>query len=205
MTNTNESEHMASEADATAAANEAAEAAAPGADNVEGAGACEPLAEDGPDAPGPDPQKRIADLELALADQRDQALRSQAELENTRRRAQRDVENAHKFGLERFVNEMIPVLDSMELGLQAAGQEEAALQSLVEGTELTLKMLQSALGKFQVEPVEPVNGKFDPELHQAMSMQDAEGVESGNVIGVFQKGYTLNGRLVRPAMVIVAK
>jgi molecular chaperone GrpE len=205
MTNTNESEHTASEADATAATNEAAEPAAPDADYIEGVGASEPPVEGDQEATGTDPHKRIVDLERALADQRDQVLRSQAELENTRRRAQRDVENAHKFGLERFVNEMIPVLDSMELGLQAAGQEEAALQSLVEGTELTLKMLQSALGKFQVEPVEPVDGKFDPELHQAMSMQDAEGVESGNVIAVFQKGYTLNGRLVRPAMVIVAK
>jgi len=148
---------------------------------------------------------RIAELEAALEESRDQLLRGQAELENLRRRAQRDVENAHKFGLERFVSEMLPVLDSMELALQAAGQESATVDSIKEGTELTLKMLVSALEKFDVAAIAPENEPFDPELHQAMSMQSIEGVESGTVVQVFQKGYSLSGRLVRPAMVVVSQ
>ena len=149
--------------------------------------------------------ERIAELEAALEESRDQLLRGQAELENLRRRAQRDVENAHKFGLERFVSEMLPVLDSMELALQAAGQESATVDSIKEGTELTLKMLVSALEKFDVAAIAPENEPFDPELHQAMSMQSIEGVESGTVVQVFQKGYSLSGRLVRPAMVVVSQ
>ena len=148
---------------------------------------------------------RTAELEVALEESRDQLLRGQAELENLRRRAQRDVENAHKFGLERFVSEMLPVLDSMELALQAAGQESATVDSIKEGTELTLKMLVSALEKFDVAAIAPENEPFDTELHQAMSMQSIEGVESGTVVQVFQKGYSLSGRLVRPAMVVVSQ
>lgn len=151
-----------------------------------------------------DLQSRVQELEKALEHQRDLVLRAQADLDNTRRRAQRDVEQAHKYGLEKFVTEMLPVADSMELGLHAAGQEGAALEQLCEGMDLTLKMLQSALGKFDVEIVDPVDAPFDPELHQAMTMQAREGVESGIVLQVFQKGYKLSGRLVRPAMVVVS-
>lgn len=156
----------------------------------------------------PDPQalsEHIAELEQALEASRDQVLRGQAELENLRRRVQRDVEHAHKFGLERFVNEMLPVVDSMELALQAGGQDGATVDSILEGTELTLKMLTGALEKFDVVAIAAEHQAFDPELHQAMSMQSIEGVEPGTVVQVFQKGYSLAGRLVRPAMVVVSQ
>jgi len=130
-------------------------------------------------------------------------LRVQAELENQRRRAQRDVENAHKFGVEKFVAELLPVKDSMELGL-AAGVD-ADLGALREGLELTEKMLTSALEKFGVVQVDPQGDAFNPELHQAMSMQEGADIGPGKVVTVFQKGYLLNERLVRPAMVIVSK
>ncbi len=155
-----------------------------------------------------DPQAlsaHIAELEQALEASRDQVLRGQAELENLRRRVQRDVEHAHKFGLERFVNEMLPVVDSMELALQAGGQDGATVDSILEGTELTLKMLTGALEKFDVVVIAAEHQPFDPELHQAMTMQSIEGVEPGIVVQVFQKGYSLAGRLVRPAMVVVSQ
>ena len=130
-------------------------------------------------------------------------LRTRAEAENVRKRAQRDVENAHKYGQERLVGEMLPVKDSMELGLSAA-QTAADADSIREGLELTLKMFNAALEKIGVKEVNPVGEKFNPELHQAMSMQEAD-AEPGSVLTVVQKGYQLNDRLVRPAMVIVAK
>jgi molecular chaperone GrpE len=136
---------------------------------------------------------------------REGLLRAQAELENTRRRAERELANAHKFGVERLLSELLPVCDSMEMGLAAAVQGEADPDKVQEGLELTLRMFQSALEKFGVEQVDPKGEKFNPEYHEAMSMQDVEGVESGAVTTVVQKGYLLNGRLVRPAMVMVAK
>jgi len=148
---------------------------------------------------------RAREVEAALEASREQTLRAQAEMENLRRRAQRDVENAHRFGLEKFVTEILPVLDSMELGLEAARQEGAGVESLREGTELTVKMLQGALAKFEVAEIDPQGEPFDPEKHQAMSVQEVEGTPSGQVLQVIQKGYTLGGRLVRPAMVVVAK
>ncbi|MEM7253234.1 MAG: nucleotide exchange factor GrpE [Pseudomonadota bacterium] len=137
--------------------------------------------------------------------ERDNALRAAAEMENLRRRATRDVENAHKFGLERLINELLPVIDSLELGLQAGEQEAATLESLREGGELTLKLFRTALEKFEALEVNPLDATFDPEFHQAMSMQEVEGTPPGTILQVVQKGYTLHGRLVRPAMVIVAK
>ena len=136
---------------------------------------------------------------------REGLLRAQAELENTRRRAERELANAHKFGVERLLSELLPVCDSMEMGLAAAEQDEADAAKVHEGMALTLRMFQSALEKFGVEQVDPQGAKFDPEFHEAMSMQELEGVESGTVTAVIQKGYVLNGRLVRPAMVMVAK
>ena len=150
-------------------------------------------------------QAKLATLEAALVESQEFALRAQAELENLRRRAQRDVQNAHKYGVEKIVSEMLPVIDSMELGLKAVDQEGASGASLKEGIELTLKMLQSALAKFDVAEVSSENLSFDPELHQAMTVQEVEGAEPGTIVQVFQKGYTLAGRLVRPAMVVVAK
>lgn len=132
-------------------------------------------------------------------------MRTQAELENLRRRAERDVQNAHKYGLERFVNELLPVMDSMELGMAAANGEDEAVKPLLEGMDLTLKMFQSVLEKMGITAVNPENEAFNPEFHQAMSMQETADAEPNTVLAVMQKGYVLNERLVRPAMVVVSK
>jgi molecular chaperone GrpE len=135
----------------------------------------------------------------------DALLRAKAEMDNLRKRAKRDVENAHKYGIERLVGELLPVKDSLELGLSAADDEQVDVAKLREGMELTLKMLSTAMEKFGVELVDPEGEKFDPERHQAMTMQETDSVEPGTVVSVIQKGYVLNNRLVRPALVIVAK
>lgn len=132
-------------------------------------------------------------------------MRTQAELENLRRRAERDVQNAHKFGLEKFINELLPVMDSMELGMAAADAEAEAVKPLLEGMQLTLKMFQSVLDKMGVTTVNPQNEAFNPEFHQAMSMQETADAEPNTVLAVMQKGYVLNDRLVRPAMVVVSR
>jgi molecular chaperone GrpE len=132
-------------------------------------------------------------------------LRTQADLENLRRRAERDVQNAHKFGLEKFINELLPVIDSMEMGMAAANADDEAVKPLLEGMDLTLKMFQSVLEKMGVTAVNPENEAFNPEFHQAMSMQETADVEPNTVLAVMQKGYVLNERLVRPAMVVVSK
>ncbi len=156
-------------------------------------------------------QNTEGDLQLLLEDARakadqhwDQVVRLQAELENARRRSTRDIENAHKFGLEKFANELLPVKDSLELGL-AAASEDGSSDKLREGTELTLKMLSGVLEKFGIIEINPVDQPFNPELHQAMTMQESAEHKSNTVIAVMQKGYTLNERLIRPAMVIVSK
>ena len=149
-------------------------------------------------------QQEIEHLKTQAQESLDKAIRAQAELDNVRKRTLRDVENAHKYALEKFVNELLPVIDSMELGINAA--ENAEEQSnLKEGMDLTLKMFRDALEKFGVAEVESQGVKFDPEKHEAVSMQELEGAEPGTVSAVLQKGYTLNGRLIRPAMVVVAK
>ncbi|MFN5746646.1 MAG: nucleotide exchange factor GrpE [Methylococcaceae bacterium] len=132
-------------------------------------------------------------------------LRSQAELENLKRRSEKDLQNAHKFGLEKFARELLPVADSLELGLNVETSENPEAQKLREGMELTLKQLMSSLQKFNVEVVDPTGERFNPELHQAMAMQPTDDVEPNTVIKVFQKGYLLNERLLRPAMVVVAQ
>jgi molecular chaperone GrpE len=129
-------------------------------------------------------------------------LRTKAEMENLRKRTHRDLENAHKYGIERFVSELLPIIDSIELGLAT---EEASTQSLREGMEMTLNMMCQIFEKFNIEVVDPIEQKFDPEFHQAMSMQPSDEVEPNTVIAVMQKGYKLNNRLVRPAMVMVSK
>jgi len=153
----------------------------------------------------------IKGLQLLLEDARNKAdehwnqvLRVQAEMENARRRAERDVENAHKYALERFSQELLPVKDSLELGLAAAG-DDSAVEKLREGTELTLKMLNQVMEKFGIKEVNPVGQPFNPELHQAMSMQPSDDQPANTVLVVMQKGYTLNDRLMRPALVVVAK
>ena len=143
-------------------------------------------------------------LKMEVQESSDKAVRATAELDNIRKRTSRDIENAHKFALERFVNELLPVVDSMELGINAS-QSAEDIESLREGMDLTLKMLFDCMGKFGVKTIDPAGEKFDPEWHEAVSMQELEGSEPGQVVTVIQKGYELNGRLVRPAMVVVAK
>jgi molecular chaperone GrpE len=129
-------------------------------------------------------------------------LRAAAELENVRKRATRDVENAHKFALENFGRDLLTVVDSLEMGLAAADNADA--QALREGSEATCKLLKTTLERFGISEVNPEGEPFDPELHEAMSMMPAPNVEPGSVAQVIQKGYALNGRLLRPARVIVA-
>ncbi|HEC17306.1 MAG TPA: nucleotide exchange factor GrpE [Sedimenticola sp.] len=164
----------------------------------------------GPEAGSEAPAKE--DLELLLEDARAKAddhwgklVRAKAELENLRKRQERELANAHKFALERFVAELLPVRDSLELGLSAAQDDNADVAKLREGTELTLNLFTAALEKFNVAVVDPQGQPFDPELHQAISTQPRDDVEPNTVINVVQKGYTLNGRLVRPAMVVVSQ
>ncbi len=131
--------------------------------------------------------------------------RAQAEIQNIRRRAEQDVEKAHKFGLEKFANELLPVVDSLERGIEASQGDDAQTKAIREGVEMTLSMFLGSMEKFNVEQVNPEGQPFNPEHHQAMSMVPAEGVEPNTVVAVVQKGYLLNGRLMRPAMVMVAK
>ncbi len=137
-----------------------------------------------------------------------QLLRVQADAENSRRRAERDVENAHKYALEKFVNELLPVKDSLALGEAAASaaqaDESTDLAKIREGLELTHKMLATAIAKFGVVEINPLGEKFSPERHQAMSMQELPDAVPNTIVAVYQKGYLLNDRLVRPAMVVVA-
>lgn len=163
------------------------------------------------EAQSPEAQK-IAELELALAaaqatvaDQKDSVIRAKAEVDNIRRRAAQDVEKARKFALEKFTSELLPVVDNLERATDSFDKEDEAQKPLLEGVELTLQSLISALGKFDVKAIDPKDQPFNPELHQAMSMQEVEGVAPNTVIAVMQKGYELNGRLVRPAMVMVSK
>jgi len=147
---------------------------------------------------------QLAAAEAKASENWDQMLRAKAEMENLRRRTERDLENAHKYALDRVVQELLPVIDSLELGLAAASGEGANPEKLREGTELTLKMLLAALEKFGIQPVNPEGERFNPEFHQAMTTQPASHVEPNTVLNVFQKGYLLNDRLIRPALVVVS-
>ena len=156
--------------------------------------------------------EHIARLEAELAEandkiegQKESVVRAAAEVENIRRRAALDVEKAHKFALEKFSNELLPVIDNLDRAIEFADKENEAIKPVLEGVELTLKSFTDALAKFNVEVVNPQGEKFNAEFHQAMTMQPSEDVEPNTVIAVMQKGYTLNGRLLRPAMVMVSK
>lgn len=149
-----------------------------------------------------DPEAALAAAESKASEHWDRYLRAAAELENVRKRAVRDVEKARKFALERFGKELLAVRDTLEMGIAAA--ENATAESLLEGKNATLKLLASTMQQFGIEQVDPVGEPFDPELHEAISVQPSDDVEPGSVMTVVQKGYTLNGRLLRPAMVIVA-
>ncbi|NEV60969.1 nucleotide exchange factor GrpE [Thiorhodococcus minor] len=154
------------------------------------------------------PEELRAALDAArteAAENRDQLLRARAEMENLRRRHTAELEKAHKFALDGFVRELLQVRDSLELGHNAALDECANVEKLREGTELTLKLLGDVMEKFGVAVVEPLEQPFDPELHQAMSMQPRDDLPANTVVAVIQKGYTLNGRLVRPALVMVSQ
>ncbi len=151
-----------------------------------------------------DLQQLLEDARAKADENWDKLLRAQAELENLRKRTARDVENAHKYALEKFAGELLGVRDSLELGVDAASTETDPLK-LKEGSELTLKMLVQVMDKFGIKEINPQGDKFDPELHQAMTLQENAELPPNTVIAVMQKGYTLNDRLVRPAMVIVSK
>lgn len=143
-------------------------------------------------------------LQEEIVGLKEQALRSHAEAQNARRRAEQDVEKARKFALEKFVSELLPVADNLERAIAAGNKEDEGQKAVLEGVELTYKSLLDTLKKFKVEAIDPEGEPFDPELHQAMSMVPSPDVEPNTVLNVFQKGYTLYGRLVRPAMVVVS-
>jgi molecular chaperone GrpE len=144
-------------------------------------------------------------LQEEAATARDAALRAAADAQNVRRRAEQDVEKARKFALEQFARELLPVVDNLERALEATAGQDAAVKPIAEGVELTLKSFLDALKKFNIATVDPQGEPFDPNLHQAMSMVANAAVEPNSVIAVMQKGYTLNGRLLRPAMVMISK
>lgn len=147
----------------------------------------------------------LAQAQDEIASLKDQMLRTQAEMQNVRRRADADVEKAHKFGVEKFANEMISVVDNIERAIAACDAQDAATKALREGVEMTLTAMLASLAKFKVEVVNPLNESFNPELHQAMTLIDSPEAAPNSVIAVMQKGYTLQGRLLRPAMVVVSK
>ncbi len=166
-------------------------------------------AEDTTEAPGRELEVDLAEevksLQAELAGAHEQVLRAQADVQNIRRRAELDVEKAHKYALEKFVSDMLPVADNLERAIASMDKDNEATQAVLEGVELTYKTLVDALKRHQVETVDPEGAPFDPQLHQAMSMIESPDAEPNTVLNVFQKGYTLNGRLVRPAMVVVSK
>ncbi len=156
----------------------------------------------------PTAEELSAELEAARAkadEHWDQLLRARAELENLRRRQAAELEKAHKYALDGFVRDLLQVRDSLEMGLSAAQDQEADIAKLREGTDLTLKLLGDVMARFGVEPVDPQDQPFNPEFHQAMSVQPRADLAPNTVTAVLQKGYTLNGRLVRPALVMVSK
>ena len=145
-------------------------------------------------------------VSAALAEQRDMVLRAQAEVQNMRRRCEVDVEKAHKFGLEKFGTELLTVVDNLERTLDAVPDTDSPqLKSLVEGVELTLKGFLETFAKFNIQLVNPVGEPFDPQVHQAITTIVNPDVEPNSVVEVMQKGYTLHGRVLRPAMVVVAR
>ena len=154
---------------------------------------------------GDDLVARVRTLEEQLAAAQDQALRVSADMQNVRRRAEQDVEKAHKFALEKFANDLLPVIDSLERGLELTSPDDEAIKPVREGIELTLKLFHDTLKRYQLDVIDPHGAPFNAEHHQAMAMQESTHVEPNSVLKVFQKGYMLNGRLLRPAMVVVSK
>ncbi|MDE0876046.1 MAG: nucleotide exchange factor GrpE [Porticoccaceae bacterium] len=154
---------------------------------------------------GDDQLTEAENLQEQVSSANDQVLRIQAEMQNMRRRAERDVENAHKFALDKFSAELLPVVDNLERALGTIDASDEAQQPVSKGLELTLKSFFDVLARFKIEAIDPAGQPFDADLHQAVSMVPNADLEPNTVMDVFQKGYTLNGRLVRPAMVVVSK
>ena len=150
-------------------------------------------------------QKKLVQAEKKAVENWDKVLRIQAEMDNLKRRTQKDLDSAHKYGLEKFAKELLNVIDSLELGIQAATSDVPEVVKLKEGSELTIKQFETVFAKFNIEAIDPTGQPFNPEFHQAMTMLPSADVEPNTVINVFQKGYVLNGRLIRPAMVVVAQ
>jgi len=149
-------------------------------------------------------QLEVAEAAAGMA--KDELLRVQAEMQNLRRRTEQDIEKAHKFGQEKFSIELLSVMDNLERSSAAAeASEDEAVKAIKEGVELTLKGFIDCFKRFNIEPVDPLGEPFDPQLHQAMSIQETPDAEPNSVIAVMQKGYTLHGRVIRPAMVMVSK
>lgn len=150
--------------------------------------------------------ERLEEAENTAAKQHDEVLRVRAEMQNVQRRSEMAVEKAHKYGQERFAGEILVVVDNLERTLDAVqNKDNEAVRPLYEGVELTLKSLMDALRKFNIEQLDPEGEPFDPQQHEAMTMQENPDVEPNSVVAVMQKGYTLNGRVIRPARVIVAR
>ena len=147
---------------------------------------------------------KLAAAEAKAEENWDMVVRTKAEMDNMRRRTERELENAHKYALEKFAQELLPVIDSLEMGVLAASDENTDIHKIREGTEMTLKMFESVIDKFGIKSVHPEGEVFNPEHHQAMSMIDSAEHAPNTVINVMQKGYLLNERLVRPAMVVVS-
>ena len=164
-----------------------------------------PKVAEGDDSENDSIDTQLANAQETIKDYWEQMMRLRAEIDNNRKRAERDLENAHKYALKSFVENLLPIIDSMEMGYTAATADNATLESIREGSELTMNMFIQVLTRNGLEQIDPLGEKFDPERHQAISMIEAEGAESGNIIEVMQKGFLLNDRLIRPAMVVVAR
>ena len=150
--------------------------------------------------------EKIEEAELAADKAKDDALRVQAEMQNLRRRTEQDVEKAHKYGQEKFSIELLSVMDNLERALDAASQhDDETVKAIYDGVNLTLKSFMDCFSKFNIEVIDPLGEPFDPQKHQAMSIQESPEAEPNTVISVLQKGYTLHGRVIRPAMVMVSK
>ncbi|SNY54378.1 molecular chaperone GrpE [Arsukibacterium tuosuense] len=150
-------------------------------------------------------ETELAEAKAKLADQQDLMLRIKADAENARRRASQDVEKAHKFALEKFAGDLLPVVDNLERALAFINREDEAFTGIVEGVELTMKSFLDTVAKYGVQQIDPQGQPFNPDLHQAMTIQPSADVAPNTVTFVMQKGYELNGRLLRPAMVGVSK
>ena len=152
-----------------------------------------------------DLKSQLEEAQQSVKENWDKLLRSQAEMENLKRRTSKDLENAHKYALDGFVKALLEVRDSLSMGLKSASDENATLEDTITGLELTNKVFNSTLEKFGVETLDPKDEKFNPELHEAVTMVPMPNKDSNTVLEVIQVGFTLNGRLVRPAMVIVVQ